>query len=376
MKILMTSETFLPAIGGAEIHIQNLLEQIKKAGHEVTLFTNQPGEVEEAVVRVPWLKSNVVTIFLTIWKMSKGCDIIHAHYSYRLAFFVGIIGLIRRIPVVVTLHGLGTLDPAQASFFTRIKDSFYRYTSLLLATKIISTSEDLAIVAYRYVSQSKVSIIMNGYDDTLFQKRLSKINLNDSKKKCIVTVRRLVPKNGIHYLIEAMPFILEKNKNIQYIIIGDGPMYTQIKNRIKELDIEENVSMLGRLENTEISEYLEHADVVVFPSTAESSSIACAEAMGMSKMIVASKVGGLIELLGRKNERGLLVTLVPWEGSNYDAPMTLPIEKYQLLATTILSALEDTQVNNQRKDNAYQYAKTELSWEAIFKKTISVYSSI
>lgn len=380
MKILMTSETFLPAIGGAEIHIKNLLDQLKNEKHEVILITNQSGEFQDGILRLAWSKVNVLSIILSLWEKSKGCDVIHAHYSYRLAFLVGVIGLIRKIPVVVTLHGLGTLDPAQASLYTQLKHSFYRYFSLNLATKIISTSEDLAVVVYKYIPKEKVVIIMNGYDSTSFNTTSTQAqNLFVEKfenKKIILTVRRLVPKNGIHYLIEAMPFVIKSNPNVHYIIVGDGPLREKIKERIEANKLESYVTLLGIKDNSEVPSYLSMADVVIFPSTAESSSIACAEAMGMAKMVVASRVGGLIELIGRNNERGILVSLVPWEGSNYDAPDTLSLDRYELLAESILSALEPSQENEQRKINAYNYATQELSWGAITKRTLEVYQAV
>jgi glycosyltransferase involved in cell wall biosynthesis len=163
---------------------------------------------------------------------------------------------------------------------------------------------------------------------------------------------------------------------VHYSIVGDGPLREHITRRIEELGLSQHVTQYGKTDNAEVASHLVGADVVVFPSTAESSSIACAEAMGMGKMVVASRVGGLVELIGRKNERGLLVELVPWEESNYDAPMSLPVEKYQALAEGILRGLERTEENETRKNNAYTYASVELSWGAITKKTLQVYRGL
>jgi 1,4-alpha-glucan branching enzyme len=173
-----------------------------------------------------------------------------------------------------------------------------------------------------------------------------------------------------------MPYIIKKVPNAHYLVVGDGYLRERMESRISELGISSNVSFLGMIENHRVFEYMCRADVIVFPSTAESSSIACAEAMGMGKLVVASCVGGLIELIGRDESRGRLVKLVPWEGSNYAAPDYLDEDRYRALAETIVSGLQESTENDIKRENALNYAQTELSWDAIFKKTILVYNKM
>ncbi len=380
MKILMISETYLPSIGGAEIHVQNLLSKLKESGNEVIFFTNERGEVSENIIRLPWSRKSFFSIFNILWRQSSDVKVIHAHYCHRLAFFAGVIGKLRGIPVVVTLHGMGLLNHPNVSLINQFSHALYRYGSLQLATKVISTSTDLADVAYKYVSPTKVVVILNGYDAVAFNPRA----YSESKgtydtfatKKIILSVRRLVPKNGIQYLVEAIPFLIKKEPNLHYVMVGDGGLRESIKKRIAELGIEEYVTMTGRKANTDVVAYLGQADVVVFPSTAESASIACAEAMGMRKIVVASKVGGLVELIGEKQERGYLVNIVPWQSSNYDAPESLTEESYHKLAECIYEALQITPQNQTKRENAYSFASIHLSWDSISRKTLDVYKSL
>ncbi len=377
MKILMTSENFFPRIGGAELHVYNMIKQIRSKGHKVIFFTNEKGDnffTEWPVIRETWNRKKIIKIIKILWKESKGADVIHAHYSYRLALLVGIIGKIRRVPVFITLHGMGILDYPKASFIHQKTHSFYRYWSLQLSTQVISTSEDLAKVAYKFIKPKKVTIISNGFDEKIFNKNveISEALKNRYKgQKIILTVRRLVPKNGVHYLIESMPYLIEKEHNVKYLLIGDGPMKDYLKKRIKELKIEKFVDMLGRIDNNKVPEFLKLADVVVFPSTAESSSLACAEAMGVGKKVVASRVGGLIELLGKDEERGRLVKLVDWEGSDYGAPMQIEKSRYKSLAEIINKSLLD---DDTRSEKAFEYAHQNLSWKVLSNKTIDLYS--
>lgn len=381
MKILMTSDTFLPHIGGAEIHVQNLVWSLQKRGNEVTLVVNEGASSDfdrtARVIRIPWSKKGLPLLVRTLWTQSKNAEIIHCHYSYRLAMVAGVIGRLRRIPVIAVLHGLGTLDIPGARFMYRIVHAWYRYLSLALSTHIISTSDDLAQVARKYISDKKISVILNGYDAEKFNTKVAlpeDVRRRYEGKRVMLTVRRLVPKNGIHFLVEAIPYIIQKIPNLKYVMIGDGRMREDIEDRIVKLGIQDYIDMRGVVENDQIPLYLMRADVVVFPSTAESSSIACAEAMAMGKSIVASRVGGLIELLGKNEERGRLVRLVPWEGSDYDAPPFLDKEKYIALANAVSESILVPDVK--RMNAALQYAQQELSWDAIGAKIEEVYKKL
>lgn len=375
----MTSDTFLPVLGGGEIHVKNIMEQFTSRGLDVELVTTEgrPSEYDKDhhVVRIGWKRSNLFKLFAAVWRGSKGAVAIHVHYSYRLGVIAGIVGRLRNIPVFVILHGLGTLDEPGAKFRYRMAHAFYRRMSLLLSTFIISTSQDIAEAAYPYTRKDKVTVIMNGYDDKLFNEHVaipSEITEKYKDKQVILTVRRLVPKNGIHFLVEAMPYILKKVPNAHYVMIGDGRMRGDIEARIKRLGIGAHIDMLGVTDNQNIPPYLKRAGVVVFPSTAESSSIACSEAMAVGKFIVASDVGGLPELVGRDGSRGALVKLVDWTGSNYDAPMTLPEARYEALAEAIADVLKSG--SPEREHSIATYAKAELSWDVIATKTLAVYA--
>ena len=379
MKILMTSDTFLPLVGGGEIHVKELCENLTRLGHQVTLVTNQKGVGEDhfafRVIRIQWKKSNLSRLFRTLYHEAKEADLVHLHYSYRLSAIAAIAGRLRGKRVIETLHGLGTLNEAKARFPYKQIHALYRFLALNLATRIISTSEDIAIVARQHMLRpNSIEIIFNGLNTQIFNLSL-KVPEELSKKyvgkKVILTVRRLVPKNGIHFLVESMPEIVKLIPNAYYVMIGSGRMESYIKKRVVELGLESHIDMLGEVNNSEVPAYMKLADVVVFPSTAESSSIACAEAMSMGKIVVASRVGGLVELLGAKGERGILVQLVDWQGSNYDAPIQLPSGRYTALAKAVADAILLDQSG--RTKQAAKYAKDELDWVVVADKTIRVY---
>ena len=378
----MTSDTYLPDIGGAEIHVFELQKHLREQGHQITLFVTNLKSAEQdikyPVIRTFWSLKRAPKIIYEIWKQSKDTETFHSHYSYKLAALNGIVAAIKRKPFFVTLHGMGILDHPNTPWIYDKSHRLYRWLSLHLATSVISTSQDLADVCARHINDSKIKVVPNGIDTSLFNANTIQ-PLQDQRLEnvgpLLLTIRRLVPKNGIHYAISVLPFILQKYPNAKLVMVGDGRMREQLEERAKKLGVYEACIFMGTLPNDQVAPIAVRSDIVLFPSTAESTSIACAEMMSLGKKIVASRVGGLIELLGKNEERGWLAKLVPWESCNYDAPLELSEDKYREFASLILSALEDPNSIN-KTSAAREYAVNSLDWSVVVRKTTEIYSGL
>ncbi|MGH7770913.1 MAG: glycosyltransferase family 4 protein, partial [Candidatus Binatia bacterium] len=115
--------------------------------------------------------------------------------------------------------------------------------------------------------------------------------------------------------------------------------------------------------------------IVVFPSSAESTSIAALEGMSMGKPIVASAVGGHPELLGN-NERGLLVRLFDRTESDYNAPMTLPPKRLQALAEEVVRLIHEPELAEALGEKAGDYVRRHFDWQVIAKKVETQYLAL
>lgn len=383
MKILLTSDTYLPLIGGAEVHVDELMRRLRSAGHEVCLFVNQAGTTdhEDGIIRVPW-KRNFFEVFSKLGKIFDEFkpDVVAAHYSHRLAMIAGVQARLRGVPMTVTLHGLGTLPEAHASWRPRLQNWLYRRISLACASRVIATSRDM-LDAVPYVA-AKATIIPNGADAKFFDparwERDPEVLAMKERYRgrlVILTMRRLNPKCGIQYLVEAMPEIVKRRPDAVWLMVGTGRLDDQIRARVRELGLEGHVVMTGAVSNDQTPRWFAVADVVAFPSTAESTSISGIEAMLMGKAVVASRVGGLIELLGECGERGRLVKLVDWESSNYEAPdiSEIPKERYAGLAETIVDLLDRPDERARLGEAAQRHARENYDWETVVRKTIDAY---
>lgn len=368
LEIGIVSDTFLPQIGGAEIHVKNLAIFLKNDGHDVEVFTNTNGDKNEGGVKIVrnikkgFKPFRFIRDFIKIYFFIKNKDIIHSHYTFYLTFLSGIVCKLVNKPMVVTLHGLGTLDSSVNKYFRR---KIFRYFSFKFASAVIATSAEMADVARRFISEEKIFIIPNGVDTSYFKSK----DIKKDGKIVVLSMRRLNPKNGVQYLVEAIPFVVKEIKNIEFLISGKERLETYLKDRVKELKVEKYVKFIGDIPNEETINYYELADIITFPSSAESTSIACLEAMSMERCIVASALEVFKMMLG-DNERGRLVKLFERESSDYDAPLNLPEERIKMLSDAIISLANNKKLREQLGQKAREYVINSYDWNKVIIKEI------
>ncbi len=374
LSVLLTCEDYLPSVGGAEICVANVAHELKLKGHKVTIFTNTLSTTadEAGIVRLPW-KFSPATVWKnirTLWKLIGEHDIAHCTYSFRIAAMCAVICRLRGKPMLLTQQGKGIVPEVHPKFHHGLLVKLCQHVSMKLASHITSTSDEILELTAAFVPRSKISIVSNGYDARLFQPDSSipkppEFGSLKPETKVLLTIRRLVPKNGIHILVQALALVREQNPNFHYFAIGDGRKRAFIEELIRELHLEQHVTLLGSRNNDTVKPYYQHADLVLMPSSAEARSITCIEAMGMEKPIIASQVGGLIDLMGRDNRHGQLIDIYHDEACSYDPPDRMSNSQLQPLADAILAFLNDPSALREKAKRAREYVSSSCSWEAI-----------
>ncbi len=140
----------------------------------------------------------------------------------------------------------------------------------------------------------------------------------------IGTVGRLVPIKGHEWLLKAAPLVLAEFSDATFVFLGDGPLMGRLQQVAAELGISRHVRLLGA--RTDVPECLAMFDVFAFPSLNEGMGRALVEAMAMAVPVVATRVGGIPDVVV-DGETGLLV----------------PPQDAEALATAILELLRDPQ---------------------------------
>lgn len=384
MKVLITSDSYLPRLGGAEVYAYQLATYLKREGHEIEIFTTELGEwvkdSENPTHRFVWSRNPLalVKFLIQYYKLIKKADVVHAIYCHKLAALAGLVCLFTRTKLVISLQGRGILDLPGNNWFYAKLHTFYRALSLKLSHQVVASCWEFVERASWYTKTEKIVYLPNFVDIEEFAEAQHDYTLLPFEYKgedLIFTIRRLVPKNGIQFAVEAMPNILEKNPNARLVAIGWGPLDVYLKNRAKELGVLDKIFFIGRVENFQLRQLLSLADVVLFPSTAESTSIACLESMSLGKPIVASNVGGYPEMV-EDGGNGYLVNLTDNLNSDYDAPMTLSDEKLESLAVMVTKVLADKELRENFGKKSRELAEEKFSWQKNITKITAIHKKV
>jgi len=304
MRILVQSIYFPPRAGGIENHVFYLSRELVRRGHRVEVITGKTEadsplrETIEGidVVRQRTLGRNLLgwtTLALTslplFLERSRTADVLHAH-TFQSVIGPRIAARLHDKPLVVTIH---------SSHFLRLvrKPGWRQGLGFLLrgADRVLTTSEELAEGCRRAHRGVNVRPIVNGIDTNLFAPR-DPVLPRRGGEKLLVATRRLVEKNGVEFLIRAMPMILAE-ENVRLFLIGDGPLRRDLEALAGDLGVSERTVFLGTIPNARIPGFLASADVVVIPSLIEATSISALEAMACEVPVAASRTGGLPEII-------------------------------------------------------------------------------
>lgn len=374
---IIFSETYLPLLGGAEMYTYNFARQLLLRGYAVTILTHTCGDIPKryqlenvTIIYVPKFSKyqllSTAILFRTMVRLERQSDLVCANYTYALSTLAVLAGIVARKPVSVFAHGLGTIiDTTHPKIYYA-----YRFISLKLAHRVITTSEEIADIVKMYASQVLVATAVDctDIDNSLDQTHVDRIRREFGKQKIILTVRRLVEKNGIQYLIETLPVLLKRNMDFVYIVIGDGRLRPLLEKRVEELGLQSHVKFLGALQNNLVFDYIKAADVVVFPSSAEALSLAAIEVMHIGTPLAVSNIGGLRELVGADAERGTAIDLFGGRiESIYTAPdaKSLPAITYEQFADKLITASLHSEDIVHKSLLAREFADQNFDWEHV-----------
>ncbi len=356
-------------IGGGPSHILGILRQIDKEKFDCFLICPK-GFLSDEAEKIPGLKIfniemkskfDIGSILKLKSKLQKiradgnpfGPMIVHSHgpRAGLLANFV----LPNGVKFVYTEHIYdesyrlkNPINDYLQRFFLK-KQNFK--ANLIIA---VSSSVKKALIKNGLVPADKIIVIPNGVDVDQF--KVGKPVASKYNHPVIGSVSNLNPTKGFEYLIDAIPIIKKKFPLISVEIIGAGPERNKLILKVKELGLIHNVSLLGGKKDG--YKYIKHWRAFVLPSVSEPFGIAALEAMASGVPVVASKVGGLQDIITDK-KNGLLV-----EPRNSDA-----------LAKVILQILENMALGAKLKQGGLLRVK-DFDWKKIVKELEKAYLNL
>lgn len=145
-------------------------------------------------------------------------------------------------------------------------------------------------------------VVPNAVDVSNFVKDFDSIELANLKyeleikddQKVIITTSRLVKKNGVVDIIEALKYLPE---NFVFLVLGNGPLEKSLKLKVESSKLGNRVKFLGYVPHSEMPKYLKISDFFVRPSLSEGLGNSFLEAMATSLPVIATPVGGIPDFL-------------------------------------------------------------------------------
>ena len=321
-KLCVVTHTFLPHVGGIERVVYEQNKRLLQKRFELMVLTNRIGTAKQYSydgirvrcydslsigfrLGIPYPVPNV-TSYKAFLESVKSSDLIHAHGHPYLSSFVAA-KLAKRYakPFVLTQHNTFIKYGNFWDTVERLNDFAVGKAVLKEADKIIVVSN----ATMRYVlslgaDPEKIELLYNGVDLERFKpltgvKDAVREKIGISKNAVVViTVRRLVYKNGVDTLIDSAKIAIKKNPRLVFLAVGEGPDFAEVKARIEQLGIGNSFRLMGFVSDEDLPVYYNAADFFVLPSkSGEGLPLVALEAMACGLPVIATKVGGISEIM-------------------------------------------------------------------------------
>jgi glycosyltransferase involved in cell wall biosynthesis len=290
--------------GGGEVQVVGLLAYLSGRGHDNTLLAHPHGRLFEHcgdlnIARLPLFLRNDLDLRPVASLRRLICegnyDIVHLHTKRAHALSLWLPRQPHGPKYVVTRR----MDyPERKGWYTR-----YLYNRRI--DGIVAISQPiLQLLVSAGIDAKRIRLIHSGINSRPFESVASEIpSLGDVP--VVGTVAVLEERKGHRFLLEAAARLKSQGYQIKYYLAGDGSLRGQLEEMVKRLKLTNEVKFYGFVSDTPA--FLARIDLFVLPSLHEGLGVAALEAMAAGKAVVASRAGGLAELV-LDPDTGLLVS--------------------------------------------------------------------
>lgn len=311
-------------IGGTETFARELSLQLDRRGWKSVLCfeTAPPAEVSDflkldnvslEVLKEPtnfnWPAARQLASILRRYS----ADILHLHFTGFVGAYPWLAQLLSVDKVFFTDHASRNANyvPARAPFWKRLLVRLINFP----ITKVISVSNygRQCAQTLELLPASRYELVYNGVDLTRVKAEPARaaefrrrFNISDDQK-IIVQVSWIIPEKGISDLLDVARLVAQKRPEARFVIVGDGPYREQYVAEAREMGLSENIIWTGLVKDPFGEGVYDAADVVCQLSRWEEVfGWMIAEAMAFGKPVVATRVGGIPELV-EDGKTGFLV---------------------------------------------------------------------
>jgi glycosyltransferase involved in cell wall biosynthesis len=255
-------------------------------------------------------------------------------------------------PLVTTIHDIfrhpGDRQNIFGADYTK-RISFYRSQQIIVHAKFLKQ-----ILHQQFgLPTERIQVLANGEFGNLYQRRSNDLNASP-EPYTLLFFGRVWPYKGLKYLLAALPIIAAKFPAVKLVIAGKGE---NLKNYFPAGYDPNQIEIINDfIPPSQVASIFQRSTIVVLPYIEASQSGVISLAYGMGKLVVASAVGGLQEVV-RSGQDGLLV----------------PPGDVAALSAAIIELFNDQQLQTKLRAGALARCTQDLDWHNVAWQTVNVY---
>jgi len=320
-KILIFSLTYLPFIGGAEVAIQEITKRLsgefefsdygeESSGWDLithNLNGKQKSQEQIGNLRIFRVGKGKLSKYFYPWLAFKKARKLHKENNYKITWGMmatwGGWAALKFKERFSEVKYLLTLQSGDTDEFINKRTWFWkwRYKKIYQkADRIQVISTWLGDRTRKFGYKGEIDIVPNGTS----QKHKNIKTQKHPNQKIILTVSRLVEKNGIEDLVRAFKLLITNYQlPITLKIIGEGRLKNKLQKLTNELNLQDRVKFLGKIKYKDLQQYYAQADVFCRPSLSEGFGNVFIEAMAANVPVIGTPIGGILDFL-KDNQTG------------------------------------------------------------------------
>ncbi|ADV21782.1 phosphatidylinositol glycan, class A [Cryptococcus gattii E566] len=309
LAIAMVSDFFFPIIGGVEGHIYSLSVELMRRGHKVIVITHSHPDRSGVHYLSPSLKIYYLPylpiassaslpnflLFLPYFRriiLSENIQLVHGHGALSsLAHEAVLHAPLLGVKAVFTDHSLFGFGDAVGVLTNKLLGAALRCVDEVIC--VSNTGRENTVLRAQ-LDPSIVSVIPNALEAEHFKPDPSRA---DPDWITIVVISRLVHRKGIDLLISSAPQICALFPKVRFIVGGDGPKMVELEQMREKYELQGRIELLGRVNPGDVRDVLTKGQIYLSNSLTEAFGISIIEAASAGLFVVATKVGGVPEIL-------------------------------------------------------------------------------
>jgi glycosyltransferase involved in cell wall biosynthesis len=321
MRILVLNHEFPPIGGGGGRAAEGICQTLAKRGHEIKVLTahikDLPREEQRdgyRILRIPCLRtqpfrasflSMIAYVLAGLWAGLRLVrvfhpEVIHVHFAVPAGALGWMLSKLTHVPYVLTAH-LGDVPggvPEKTGSWFRYVFPFTKPIWRNAAARV-AVSEFTRSLALQHYGED-IRVIPNGVDVNALKPNSMRVN----DPPTIVFAGRFMEQKSPLQVVRT----LNELKDIPWkcVMIGDGPLMPDIKRSIVESGVEDRFVLTGWITPDEVMKHFDHSDILFMPSLSEGLPVVGVQALAKGLAIVASRVGGFVDLVN-EDRNGYLI---------------------------------------------------------------------